>query len=195
MTALAAVRGCGKICTYICMYVHTYIHTYIHILCLEWEENVPYSASGFCRKSLSLAPFSPKLLIQLYFFSLGSFQFLLNEMGGCWVFDWHLVCTACIHLPEKGHCTIKDCQRQPRRHFWAPRPHSQQHRSPPRWKETSSLIIMGGGVISKVIKIFLYRQNLSSFHPSDLFIFYPCSVLLISKTPKPSLAWRETLLE
>ena len=53
----------------------------------------------------------------IHFFH-GSFQFPLNETRGCWEFDWHLVCTACIHLPEKGHCTRKDCQWQLGWHFW-----------------------------------------------------------------------------
>lgn len=125
-------------------------------------ENALCPAWGFCLEMAptlqevsfpySLVPWTPDSVV--FFFPV-SFQFLLNEMGGCWVLDWHLVCTACIHLPEKGLCTMRDCQRQPGWHFWEPRQLSQQLRSPPQWKETSSGTIMEGGVISQAIKIFL----------------------------------------
>lgn len=131
-------------------------------------------------------------------FSSGYFQFLLNEMGGFWAFDWYLVCRAGIFLPEKRHWTIKDCLWQPWWHFWEPQQHSQQLHAPPPWRVKPSLTIMEGGMISKVIIIFLCRRTLSSFlftHQTYLLFTYPRVGLMIFRTSVPSLGWREILLE
>lgn len=62
--------------------------------------------------SLSWSPHSQTLGSVKFIFPWGPFRFCLMKLVVAeGVIDTQL-CTACIHLPEKEHCTRKDCQGQ-----------------------------------------------------------------------------------
>lgn len=101
------------------------------------------------------------------------------------------LCTACIHLPEKGHCTRKDCQGQPWWHFWEsssiPSSGRKHQRLTSGWRD-------GGRHSSSRNSNIPMQGDLGFFpnHPSDLLAFYLPSVK-ISRTPESSVGWREML--
>lgn len=176
-------------------------------LAFRREENVCAGLQGFFLKvapmwqevsSLSwVLPWTPDLVKFISPQGLFSFCLMRPGVAECLIDTW--LCTACIHLPEKGHCTRKDCQWQPWWHFWEQRQHSQQLCSPPQWKETPHWPADGGmegGLTPRAIIKSLCTETLLSFQSTlDLLTFYPHTVLLISRTPEPSLGWRKILLE
>lgn len=93
----------------------TYWELRVLVFFCFWPGNIPYPCQEVSSYFLLLS-WTPDLV--KFISAQGPFNFCLMRLvvSECLI-DTQL-CTACIHLPEKGHCTRKDCQGQPWWHFW-----------------------------------------------------------------------------